>query len=224
VYNTAIQIDSGQVISYYHKAKLVPGFEIVPYVSRFQFLEKTAIQIGGISGSLGKQKELNIFCRGNRDCIAPVICYESIYGEYITNHIKKGAQAIFILTNDGWWGKTPGHLQHLYYASIRAIETRRSIARCANTGISCIITQRGDIKQATRNGEEMAFSGFIRMNQETTFYVRHGDYLAKLAVLGTIFFFTAYLLSLLLHKFREKAGSIRFATKKPPIEQISSAD
>lgn len=194
VYNTAIQIDSGQVISYYHKAKLVPGFESVPYASQFQFLEKIAIRLGGINGSLGKQRESNIFCSGNRDCIAPVICYESIYGEYITNHIKKGAQAIFILTNDGWWGKTPGHRQHLHYASLRAIETRRTIARCANTGISCIITQRGDIKQATRYDEEIAFSGFIKMNQEITLYVRQGDYLAKLAVLGTLFFFIAYLL------------------------------
>jgi apolipoprotein N-acyltransferase len=188
IYNTVIHIDSSRAISYYYKSKLVPGFETVPYASRFKFLEKLAIQLKGINGSLGKQKELNIFRRGNADGVAPVICYESIYGEYITQQIKQGAQAIFILTNDGWWDKTPGHRQHLHYASLRAIETRRSIARCANTGISCIITQRGEIKQATAYDEETAFSSSIRMNQQMTFYVRYGDYLAKPAVLGTLFF------------------------------------
>ena len=79
-----------------------------------------------------------VLISSNREIkIAPVICYESVYGEYVTDYIKKGANLIFILTNDAWWGDTQGYKQHASYARIRAIETRRSIARSANTGISC---------------------------------------------------------------------------------------
>ena len=88
--------------------------------------------------------------------MAPVICYESVYGEYSTGYIKKGAQAIFIMTNDGWWDNTAGHRQHLYFASLRAIEARRAIARSANTGISAFVNQRGDILQPTRYDEPIA--------------------------------------------------------------------
>ena len=67
-------------------------------------------------------------------CVAPVICYESIFGEYVGEYIRNGAALIFIITNDGWWRDTPGYKQHLIYGGLRAIETRRSIARSANFG------------------------------------------------------------------------------------------
>jgi len=69
--------------------------------------------------------------------IAPIICYESVFGEFVTDYVKKGAQALFIITNDGWWKNTNGYKQHLYFASLRAIETRRQVVRAANTGVSC---------------------------------------------------------------------------------------
>ena len=75
--------------------------------------------------------------------IAPIICYESVFGKYVTEYVKKGANALFIITNDGWWKNTNGYKQHLSFASIRAIETRRPVARAANTGVSCIIDIRG---------------------------------------------------------------------------------
>ncbi|HEX5000918.1 MAG TPA: apolipoprotein N-acyltransferase, partial [Bacteroidia bacterium] len=118
--------------------------------------------------------------------IAPVICYESIYGDYISEQIRKGASLIFIITNDGWWRDTPGHRQHLKYATLRAIENRRSIARSANTGISCFINQRGDILQATSWWEPDAIKATIQANDTLTFYSRFGDYPGILATIGSV--------------------------------------
>ena len=113
--------------------------------------------------------------------VAPVICWESVFGEYVTEYVKeKGANLIFIITNDGWWGETPGHRQHNSFARLRAIETRRSIARSANTGISSLINQRGDELQRIGWWERSAIRGSLNASDHLTFYVKHGDYLARL--------------------------------------------
>jgi apolipoprotein N-acyltransferase len=97
--------------------------------------------------------------------------------------VGNGAQLIFIITNDGWWGDTPGHRQHYSYASLRAIETRRCVARSANTGISAFINQRGDILQRTKYWEPDVIKASLTLNNTKTFYVRYGDYLGRLAML-----------------------------------------
>jgi len=90
---------------------------------------------------------------------------------------------LFIITNDCWWGNTPGHRQHLVYGRLRAIELRRSIARSANTGISCFMNQRGDIQQPTKYWEEDVIAQPLNRNHDITFYARYGDYLAKAALI-----------------------------------------
>ena len=179
-FNTALEIDSKNDIKIYHKSKLVLGVEKLPFASILAPLEKYAINLGGTMGSLGVEKEAKIFDNETVK-IAPVICYESIYGEYVTDYVKKGANVIFIITNDGWWEDTPGYKQHLAYGRLRAIETRRSIARSANTGISCFINQRGDVLQATNWWEQDVITGKINLNNQTTFYTIHGDYIGRVA-------------------------------------------
>ena len=201
-YNTAFQVDGSDSVQIYHKSKLVPGVERMPYPMLFGFLEEYAIQLGGTSGSLATQEERTIFEShealsmggyGGASTVAPVICYESIFGEFVTGYVKKGANLLFIITNDGWWGNTPGFKQHLEYGALRAIETRRSIARSANTGISCFINQRGEILQATEWWKPAVIKGSININTEETFYVRWGDiiwrvsfYVSLLVLLFTI--------------------------------------
>jgi apolipoprotein N-acyltransferase len=63
---------------------------------------------------------------------APIICYESVFGEHVAAHVRNGANLLCIMTNDAWWGTSPGYRQHLAYGRLRAIETRRDIARSAN--------------------------------------------------------------------------------------------
>jgi apolipoprotein N-acyltransferase len=120
------------------------------------------------------------------------VCYESIYGEYYTDYIRKGARAMTIITNDAWWGNTPGYRQHLSYASLRAIETRRAIARCANTGISAIISPAGEIIQPTPWWEQAIICGALPLRDDITFFVSHGDITGRLCT----FIFLLLLLAL----------------------------
>jgi apolipoprotein N-acyltransferase len=193
VYNTALQIDGSGKVQIYHKSILVTGVEKMPFSKYFSFLEKYIIDLGGTTGSLGSQKEPSNFISETGLQAAPVICYESIFGEYITDYIKKGAGLIFIMTNDGWWKDTPGYKQHLSFARLRAIETRRSIARSANTGISAFINQRGDILQQTDWWTRTAIDGTLRANDNLTFYVRYGDYLGRISSFMAVLLLIYYL-------------------------------
>lgn len=181
-YNTALQIDSTSNIQVYHKSKLVPGVEKMPFPALLKPLEDFAIDLGGTVGSLGTQEERTVFFTPKKEIgIAPVICYESIYGEYVAEYVKNGARLIFIITNDGWWGDTPGYKQHLVYGRLRAIETRTSIARSANTGISCFIDERGEISDKLGWWQQGAIRKQLPLNSKTTFYVKYGDYIARIA-------------------------------------------
>lgn len=182
-YNTALQIDNSNRIQIYHKSKLVPGVEKMPFPFIFKYLGKFAIDLGGTTGSLGTQAERSVFVSpDNTMKAAPVICYESVYGEYVAEYVKNGAQFISIITNDGWWGDTPGYKQHLKYGALRAIETRRYVVRSANTGISCIITEKGEIQQATTWWTPAVIKAEIKLNNDLTFYARYGDYIARAAM------------------------------------------
>jgi apolipoprotein N-acyltransferase len=186
VLNAAAQLKAGSdEVQWYRKSKLVPGPEIFPYRKALWFMAPLVERLDGTWEGVGTQRERSVFSSGSGK-VAPVICYESVFGEYVTGYIRKGAQAIFIMTNDGWWDDTAGHRQHLRFASLRAIETRRPIARSANTGISAFINQRGDISQATRYDEPIAIKSDIAFNDATTFYVVWGDMIARIAVFTTI--------------------------------------
>lgn len=181
-YNAAIQIDTSMVLQLYKKSKLVVGVEKMPYPQYLGFLRKITLRLGGTFRSHGIQKNRkNFYTINDSTGISPVICYESIFGEYVTDYIKKGSQYIFVITNDGWWGNTPGHRQHHSYSRLRAIETRRSVARSANTGISSLINQKGEILQKTDYWVPDAIRGTLNANDKLTFYTMHGDYIARIS-------------------------------------------
>ncbi len=179
-FNSALEIKANQPLQFYNKSKLVPGVETLP---DFLFwLGAIFEKFGGTAGGYGHDKEAVAFkAAGNPYMTAPIICYESIYGEYITNYIKKGANLLTIMTNDGWWANTPGHKQHLYYARLRAIETRKWIARSANTGISAVINSNGDILEKRQWNVASSIKYAIPPITGETFYVRNGDLIFKFA-------------------------------------------
>lgn len=187
-YNTALYIAHDSTLQKYHKSKLTPGVELMPYLDVFPFLKKFAIDLGGTTGSLGVNPDQTPFLISKNLKVAPCICYESVYGEFMNRFIQNGANVIFVITNDGWWGNTPGHRQHMLFSVIRAIETRRSIARSANTGISCFINQRGDISQRTAYWVPAAIRQKINANEKITFYVIYGDYIGRFFLLVAALF------------------------------------
>jgi apolipoprotein N-acyltransferase len=181
-YNAAIQLDTTPNVPFYFKSKLVVGVEKMPYAQLLKPLEKLTIRLGGTFRGWGTQEDRTAFLSVSDSIrIAPVICYESVYGEFVTGYIKKGANLIFVVTNDGWWGDTPGYHQHNAFSRIRAIETRRSVARSANTGISCFINQRGEILQQLSWWQRGAIKGTLNANNSITFYVKYGDYIGRVA-------------------------------------------
>ncbi|WP_448702327.1 apolipoprotein N-acyltransferase [Mucilaginibacter sp. AW1-3] len=185
-FNTAINIENSAEVQFYHKSKLVPGAESLPFKNTLSFLKPVFAHLGGATGDYAGQKEPNALYSQSGIGAAPVICYESIWGEWVAQSVRKGAQFIAIITNDGWWENTSGKDQHLDYAKLRAIETRRWVCRSANTGISAFINQRGDVVQHTGWWVKTAIKQNINLNTELTFYVQHGDYIPKGACIITL--------------------------------------
>jgi apolipoprotein N-acyltransferase len=186
-YNTALQLDHSGKIQVYHKSKLVQGVETMPLQFIFKHFESVALDMGGTTSSLGTQKERSLLYSADSSVkVAPVVCYESIFGEYVTGYVKKGANLITIITNDGWWGETPGYMQHLRYGRLRAIENRRWIVRSANTGTSCFIDPQGNILQPAGYWVPAVLTGQVELHSELTFYTKYGDYIGRTAFFSAL--------------------------------------
>jgi apolipoprotein N-acyltransferase len=184
-YNAAAILDTGGLVQSYHKSRLVPGAETLPFFLRF--MAPVFDKFGGTTGGYTGQADHNPLITTNSTYkITPAVCYESIYGEFLSEFSKNGADLIAIITNDGWWGNTPGHLQHRDYARLRAIETGHWIVRSANTGISCIIDPHGRITQSLPWDTAGVIKTSVPPTPELTFYSRYGDCLSKLAAALTI--------------------------------------
>lgn len=184
-YNSSVCYNREGVVGVYHKSKLVPGVELMPFPKIFGFLENFILRFGGANCSLGKDTLQRVFSMPllNGSCnIGVPICYESVYGELFSHFVVNGASLMAVITNDAWWDDTPGHRQHFLYAKLRAIETRRTILRSANTGFSGIINERGDVLQKTAYNERTAIHALVYPNDKLTFYTLNGDYIARIAL------------------------------------------
>jgi apolipoprotein N-acyltransferase len=190
-YSTALNIENGDRIQTYHKSRLVPGAESLPFGNTLSFLKPVFEHLGGATGAYAPEKDAKVLYSQSGIGVDPVICYESIWGGYIARSVSKGAQFIAIITNDGWWENTSGKDQHFQYAKLRAIETRRWVCQSANTGISGFIDQRGDVVKHTEWWTKTAIKQDINLSTAITFYVKHGDYIPEagsiLAGLGMLF-------------------------------------
>ena len=174
-HNSAICFGARDSSQLYHKSKLVPGTEQLPFVRTFPFLESLAISLdeNSSTGTLGvNDKALSL---GKKHAVAPIICYESIYGDYVREFVKAGATWLAVITNDAWWGETNGHRQHFDFSRTRAIEQRMWVARSANTGISGFIDPLGRVYQASPYNERGAYQYRIYAHEPYTLYYHTGD-------------------------------------------------
>ena len=193
VFNTAVGLDSAGRMQLHHKGRLVIGVENTP-TWVFDVLRFLVIDLGGVVGQIGKGLHGSAF-EHNGVAVGPAICYEGLYGDFYGDFVRRGAQFMAIISNDGWWGDTPGY-KHLFTISrLRAIEHRRAIARSANTGKSGFISPRGDVGETIGWEKRGVLSAEVPLNSETTFYTRYGDYLARIAeyvLLLSVLYFVAY--------------------------------
>ena len=200
-YNSAVQVDTSGMIPFYHKSQLVVGVEKMPYPKTLHFLKKIMVNLGGTFRSHGIQEERTNLCSSDSSvCIAPVICYENIFGEYVSEFVKKGAQIIFVITNEGWWGDTQSHRELNHLSRLRAIENRRSVVRSANTGTSSFINQKGEILQQLGWWKKGALKGIVNANSEITFYTHYGDYLGRVSVFFTFLCFLLWLVNTITNR------------------------
>ena len=199
-YNTAMMMDTTGIMNLYHKSKLVPGTEIIPYQQYIPFLGKIMSAFGGAAGSYARQKELSILHGRDGLGVGAMICYESVYGDYYRLNAKLGAGFVAVITNDGWWGDTPGYKQHFRYAQLRAIETRRDVVHVANTGITGFIDQRGDVVQRTGWWEPVAIKGDVHINDALTFYVVNGDIIGRICCFLFLLLFAAWIVRLIVSR------------------------
>ena len=203
-HNSAVMATASDPIEVYHKSKLVVGTELTPYPKIFVPLDDWLSRKMGVSGLMGRcigQEEVSLLHFGpQRVPLGCAVCYESVYGEYCTEYVKAGAQAMTIITNDAWWGDTPGYRQHLNFARLRAIELRRDIARCGNTGISCFIDQRGEIQDQSSWWTRETLSGQVNLSTEQTAFVRHGDLVGRVCMLMFLLLAAMLLVRLFLPK------------------------
>ena len=205
VYNAAVCVHPPFKDQFYHKSKLVAGVEKMPFAKYLGFLEDLILDLGGTTGSLGSQDEPSVFHFFDTVIVAaPVICYESVFGEWVSRYVQKGANMIFVITNDGWWGNTPGYKQHLHYSQLRAIETRRSVVRSANTGISAFIDQRGNILKQSQWWKRDVLVAGVNTNSKITFYVKHGDFLGRIFSFFTVLLLLTLGVNLILKRTGKK--------------------
>jgi apolipoprotein N-acyltransferase len=154
----------------YDKAHLVPFGEYVPLRRWLPFVGKLVAQVGDfVAGSPGQVLDW----QNHR--LAPLICYEAIFPELTRAAARNGADLLINLTNDAWYGRTSAPYQHLSLCVFRAVESRRSLIRAANTGISGFIDPTGRIASPTGLFVDAVVSREVPALSTPSVYTRIGD-------------------------------------------------
>jgi apolipoprotein N-acyltransferase len=200
-YNSAYMVSAnGQATGRYDKVHLVPFGEYVPLKSLLSFAGKMVAQVGDFSSG---EKGKTLFWRDKLPPVGVQICFEIIFPALSRSLVKNGAGLLVNLTNDAWFGKSAAAYQHFSMAVFRAIENRRSLVRCANTGISGVVDPAGRILGQTVLFEDAVVDQAVPILSGITMYTRFGDFLPiscllVLGILTAISFFR-----------KKKGGSIR---------------
>ena len=184
----------------HYKIKLVIGSERMPYQELLPFT-KNLVEWGVGLSSWQLGNDTNIFVLKDGSKFNTAICYESVYPGFFADFVKKGAGFSVIITNDGWWGKLFGTYQHNRFAVFRAVENRRWIARCANTGISCFIDAYGNYYDETLIDEQKSIASGIGYNEEQTFYTINGDaFSIACLIIGSAVFLISFIIKMTISR------------------------
>jgi len=193
-YNSAVLVHPqkyGLKPQVYHKMKLTPFGERIPYVEYYTIALKWLEWGVGISSwALGtEQKAMNIALNGGTAKVGSIICIESIYPSFVGNFVRLGADFLTVITNDAWYDHTIGPEQHYLISAMRAMETKRYIARCANTGVTGFIEPTGETLLRAQQYRCTAITASIPLLKNETIFVRFGDWLPVLCSAVSIIFF-----------------------------------
>lgn len=192
-FNSAVLLELKDTTPIYHKSKLVPLVERIPYQGKLFFMKWFAMDLGEMMISLNIQEDREVFETKDSIRVVPAICFESVFGEFVTDFSSQNTDIISILTNDSWWyypiekeglftGSKLGYKQHFNYARLRAIENRKYVVRSANTGISGFINAQGEIINQTEYWKRTALTEKVKLNRELSFYAKNGDVIGRICL------------------------------------------
>ncbi len=187
-FNTALYLAPGTGPKFYHKTKLVPIFERMPFIQYLGFLGRFSLELGGYSGTYSnRQEETRFESTDGTQNVHPILCFESVFGPYCARNLTEKKGFLCMITNDGWWKNTPGYRHHFNFSPIRAIECRRDLVRVANTGISAIIDARGMVMAQTPWWKKATLKGEVHLHKGRTFFARNGDWLGCISLVLGVF-------------------------------------
>lgn len=172
MYNAALAWQPDGSLQVYGKRRLVPIVERLPFVTQLAWLMPW-VDWTGLMGFGKGTESANLPVGGIM--VTGLVCYDSVFPDWVRHQVRDGAGVVGIITNDGWWGDTGGHEQHFAYARLRAIETRRAVVRSANNGISGVILPDGSVQFRTEYWTRVTHHADIPVYDRITLYVRYGD-------------------------------------------------
>lgn len=180
-YNAALLLDpAGAVVERYYKSHLVPFGEVTPFKRAVPLLAK--LDFG--QSEFDRGREGVIFAGPDGLRFACLICFESIFPELARDGVRSGATVLVNITNDFWFGRSSGPVQHAHMAILRAVENRTPVARCANSGLSFFVDAYGRVTHQTGLFEAAMPTAAVRPGSGGSFATRHGESVLRLVWLG----------------------------------------
>jgi apolipoprotein N-acyltransferase len=176
MYNSALFVGAdGAVAGRYDKIHLVPWGEYIPYKRFFSFAKNLTQQAGDMTHGWRR-----IVFKTDDHSFGVFICYEEIFGDEIRLFVKRGAQVLVNISNDGWYGDTCAPWQTLDMSRMRAVENRRWLLRDTNTGLTTIIDPYGRLTASIPRHALTSLAARYGYRSDFTFYTVHGDLFAYL--------------------------------------------
>jgi apolipoprotein N-acyltransferase len=175
--NTAFLLDERGIVNRYDKIQLVPFGEYVPLSGVIGFVRGWAEFIADLEPG-----SRSVVFSGPPAPFGTIICYEGVFPALVRRFVQGGARFMVNMTNDGWFGRTDGPLQHLGMYPFRAVEHRVAVVRAANTGVSALIAPSGEITQTLPLFVRGTLDGRVALRDRQTLYTRFGDWLAYLSL------------------------------------------
>lgn len=181
MYNAGLAWQPDGSFQVYGKRRLVPIVERLPFVTQLAWL-MPFVDWTGLMGFGKGTESANLPVGGFQ--VTGLVCYDSVFPDWVRRQVRDGASVVGIITNDGWWGDTGGHEQHFAFARLRAIETRRTVARSANNGISGVILPDGSVPFRTEYWTRVTHHADLPIYNRITIYVRFGDAVIAVLIAG----------------------------------------
>jgi apolipoprotein N-acyltransferase len=181
-YNAAsIVYPDGSLSSEYHKIHLVPFGEVLPFETAIPWLRN--VDLGEADFTPGREY---VLLEVDQARFSSLVCFEAIFPRLVRKFADDGANFLVNITNDAWYMKTSMPHQHANMTILRAVENRRWLARCANSGVTMVIDKYGRVLHETELFRRTYVIEDVELNYEKTFFTRFGDIFGWLSLLAAI--------------------------------------